>query len=56
MQVQFNILDQSTLLKARKNPEQYKDLVVRISGYSAYFNDLTDDMKDELIKRNAHHV
>ncbi len=56
IQVQFNILDQDTLLKARKNPDLYKDLVVRISGYSAYFNDLTEDMKDELILRNTHHV
>ena len=51
MQVQFNVMDAALLEDARANPEKYPDLVVRISGYSAYFNDLTDAMKDELIAR-----
>lgn len=54
MQVQFNILDASVLIDAKKNPERHRDLVVRISGYSAYFNDLTEAMKDELIARTQH--
>jgi formate C-acetyltransferase len=54
MQLQFNITDPSILLDARSNPEKYPDLVVRVSGYSAYFNDLTDAMKEELINRTLH--
>ncbi len=41
-------------MEARDNPERHRDLVVRISGYSAYFNDLTDAMKDEIIARTLH--
>jgi len=54
MQLQFNITDHSILLDARAHPEKYPDLVVRVSGYSAYFNDLTDAMKEELINRTLH--
>lgn len=54
MQVQFNMMDPETLQDARKHPEKYRDLVVRVSGYSAYFNDLTPEMKDELISRTMH--
>ena len=46
MQAQLNILDPSILLKARDNPEAYPNLLVRVSGYSAYFNDLTRVMGD----------
>lgn len=56
MQVQFNIVDPETLLNARDHPEKYPDLVVRVSGYSAYFNDLTDSMKNELIARSIHNI
>lgn len=54
MQVQYNVLDPAVLLEAKRHPERYRDLVVRISGYSAYFNDLTEAMKDELIARTLH--
>ncbi|MBI2566175.1 MAG: hypothetical protein HYV63_03955 [Candidatus Schekmanbacteria bacterium] len=54
MQVQFNIIDPAVLLDARAHPERHRDLVVRISGYSAYFNDLTEAMKDEIIARTVH--
>ncbi|MCK6555115.1 hypothetical protein L6Q96_11145 [Candidatus Binatia bacterium] len=54
MQVQYNVLDAATLIDAKRHPERYRDLVVRISGYSAYFNDLTEAMKDELIGRTLH--
>jgi len=54
MQVQFSVLDPTVLLAAKASPAAHRDLVVRISGYSAYFNDLTDEMKDELIARAAH--
>jgi len=53
MQLQFNVVGVETLLDARRNPEKHRDLVVRVSGYSAYFNDLTDEMKDEIIARTA---
>jgi formate C-acetyltransferase len=56
MQVQYNVVDAAMLLDARAHPERHRDLVVRISGYSAYFNDLTDEMKDEIIARTLHGV
>ncbi len=54
MHVQYNVVDAAVLLDARRHPERHRDLVVRISGYSAYFNDLTDEMKDDLIARTLH--
>ncbi len=53
MQAQVNVLDPETLKKAREHPEQYPNLLVRVSGYSAYFNDLTPKMKDEIIRRSC---
>lgn len=53
MQVQLNVVDPSVLLEARDNPDAYPHLCVRISGYSAYFNDLTPEMKDEVIERTC---
>jgi pyruvate formate-lyase/glycerol dehydratase family glycyl radical enzyme len=53
-QVQYNILDVSVLLDAKRHPERHRDLVVRISGYSAYFNDLTEAMQDDIIARTPH--
>ncbi|MCF8358066.1 MAG: glycyl radical protein [Prolixibacteraceae bacterium] len=49
--VQFNVVDAETLEKARKNPEEYKDLMVRMAGYSDYFNDMNDDLQTEIIER-----
>jgi formate C-acetyltransferase len=51
MQVQVNAFDPAILAEARKDPHKYPHLLVRVSGYSAYFNDLTDAMKDEIIHR-----
>jgi pyruvate-formate lyase len=51
MQVQVNVLDRETLLRAKQFPEQFPNLLVRVSGYAAYFNDLSDEMKDEIISR-----
>lgn len=51
MQVQFNIHDKQTLLDAQADPEQYRDLLVRVSGYSAYFCDLSREMQNEIITR-----
>lgn len=52
--IQFNVCNAETLLKAQKNPEQYKNLIVRVAGYSDYFNALGEDMQDEIITRHAH--
>ncbi|RJP75959.1 MAG: formate acetyltransferase [Desulfobacteraceae bacterium] len=53
MQVQVNVLDPSMLLAAKNNPDLYPHLLVRVSGYSAYFNDLSPKMKDEIIRRSS---
>ena len=47
-------MDHRVLADAKAHPEKYPDLVVRVSGYSAYFNDLTETMKEELINRTLH--
>ncbi|ABR49953.1 Formate C-acetyltransferase [Alkaliphilus metalliredigens QYMF] len=50
-EMQFNYLDNETLIKAQKNPEQYRDLIVRVAGYSAFFVELCKDVQDEIISR-----
>ena len=55
-QVQFNIMSRQMLRDAKKNPDKYPHLLVRVSGYSAYFNDLNERMKDELITRAEYGV
>lgn len=52
--LQFNIINKDTLLKAKKDPEKYRGLIVRIAGYSAYFVDLSPDLQDDLIARTEH--
>ncbi len=49
--IQFNIVDTPTLLAAQKHPEDYKDLLVRMAGYSDYFNDMNADLQQEVIDR-----
>ncbi len=49
--VQFNIVDTATLLAAQETPEDYKDLLVRMAGYSDYFNDMNADLQQEVIER-----
>jgi formate C-acetyltransferase len=53
MQAQINVLDPQALVAARDNPDLFPHLLVRVSGYSAYFNDLTPEMKEELIRRTT---
>jgi len=55
-ELQINVVDAETLKKARQHPEQYRDLVVRIGGYSDYFVRLSDEMQQEVILRTAHEV
>ena len=51
MEGQLNVLDPEMLEDARRNPGKYPELVVRVSGYCAYFDDLPDAAKQELIAR-----
>lgn len=53
MQVQANMLDPKILIEARDNPELHPNLLIRVSGYSAYFNDLSPEMQDEVIMRSS---
>jgi len=52
--VQFNVVDRATLQAARENPEAYRDLIVRVAGYSDYFCDLSDALQLEIISRTEH--
>jgi formate C-acetyltransferase len=49
--IQFNVVTADTLRDAQKHPEKYRDLIVRVAGYSDYFNDLSDVLQDEIIRR-----
>lgn len=53
-EVQFNVVDAQTLKDAQKSPEKYKDLIVRIAGYSARFVELACDLQDDIIARTEH--
>lgn len=50
-EMQMNVVSSNTLIEARKNPEKFPNLIVRVWGFSAYFNDLPDDYKDYIIER-----
>ncbi|MFA8449626.1 MAG: trans-4-hydroxy-L-proline dehydratase [Bacteroidales bacterium] len=52
--IQFNIVDSEMLRKAQKDPEKYSDLIVRVAGYSDYFNDLGESLQNEIIRRTEH--
>ena len=54
--IQFNIHSSGELLEAKKHPEQYKNVLVRVGGYSAYFVDLPPELQDEIIARTLHEV
>lgn len=49
--VQYNIVSKETLLAAQADPKKYKDLIIRVTGYSAYFTELGKDIQDEIIER-----
>lgn len=51
--VQFNVIDQETLIKAQQEPEKYKGLLVRVAGYTAYFVELGKDVQDDIIGRTV---
>lgn len=52
--IQFNIINHETLLAAQKEPDNYRNLLVRIAGYSAYFCDLSRDLQNDIIERTGH--
>jgi pyruvate formate-lyase/glycerol dehydratase family glycyl radical enzyme len=52
--IQFNVVNAETLRDAQKHPELYRDLIVRVAGYSDYFNDLGEDLQNEIILRTEH--
>jgi len=52
--IQFNVVNADTLREAQKHPELYRDLIVRVAGYSDYFNDLGEDLQNEIILRTEH--
>ena len=51
--IQFNVFDKETLLEAQKHPDDYRDLIVRVAGYSDYFRNLDKELQDEIINRTA---
>ena len=52
--IQFNVVDRQTLREAQKNPEEYRDLIVRVAGYSDHFRNLSKALQDEIIERTEH--
>lgn len=52
--IQFNVVSAETLRKAQKRPEEFKDLIVRVAGYSDYFVDLTKELQNEIIMRTEY--
>ena len=56
MECQYNVVSADVLRAAQKDPEEYRDLIVRIAGYSAYFIELSKDCQNDLIRRHDHNV
>jgi formate C-acetyltransferase len=52
--IQFNVINADTLRAAQKDPEKYRNLIVRVAGYSDYFNNLNKTLQDEIISRTEH--
>lgn len=55
-QIQFNVVSGETLRAAKKDPEKYRGLVVRVAGYSAFFHELAEDIQDSIIDRTEHQI
>jgi formate C-acetyltransferase len=54
--IQFNVVTAETLRNAQREPEKYRDLIVRVAGYSDYFVDLGRSLQDEIILRTEHSI
>jgi formate C-acetyltransferase len=52
--IQFNVVDAATLKRAQEHPEEHRDLIVRVAGYSDYFVDIGRELQDEIIARTEH--
>jgi len=52
--IQFNVVSAEVLREAQRNPDQYRNLIVRVAGYSDYFVDLGEELQDEIIRRTEH--
>jgi len=52
--IQFNVVDSKTLRRAQESPSEHGDLIVRVAGYSDYFNNLDRALQQEIIARTAH--
>ena len=52
--IQFNVVNKEDLLAAKKNHEQYRNLTVRVAGYTAYFVELAGELQDEIIARTSY--
>ena len=55
MHIQFNIMSADKMRQAQKHPENYKDMLVRVAGYSAYFVELGTPLQNDLIDRTEFH-
>ena len=54
--IQFNVVNSEVLRSAQEKPDEYKSLIVRVAGYSAYFTELCREMQDDIIQRTVHTV
>ncbi len=54
LHVQFNVINAGTLREAQKHPDEYRDLVIRVAGYSAFFVDVSKEVQDDIISRTEH--
>ena len=54
--IQFNVVDRQTLREAQAHPDEYRDLIVRVAGYSDHFRNLSRALQDEIIDRTEHEV
>ncbi len=54
--VQFNVVNKQDLVEAQKDPEKYRNLTIRVAGYTAYFTELAKDLQNEIIQRTAHEI
>jgi formate C-acetyltransferase len=55
-QVQFNIISPEVLQEAQRQPDKYRNLVVKVAGYSALFSSLDRKLQDQIIERTTHQV
>jgi pyruvate-formate lyase len=56
MQIQFNVVNRETLLRAQNDPSKYQNLIVRVAGYSAYFVNLDKKVQQDIIERTEQHL